>query len=430
MAKPSPSQRGMRRIADIKIGTRLRKDLGDIPAFARSINKVELLQPVVITPNDELVVGGRRLAALQHLGHEEIPVTIRDVDDILRAQLAENSERKGFLPSEINGVYRSLQEEERAKAKQRQVAAGPSKGKGKKNGPGILPEAVCGQVRDKIGALTGVSGRTVDKIVEVCEAAEAEPEKYAQLVIQMDRTGKVDGVYKKLKIQRQAEAILQEPPPLPGRGPYRVIAVDPPWPYGSDPYYRAGACPYPLMPIADICALPVADIAHRDSILFLWTTNAFLREAFQVVAAWGFSYKTMLTWAKDRMGLGDWLRGQTEHCLLAVRGNPTIVLGNHTTILHGPVRAHSQKPDEFYEFVQSYAPAARYAELFARTGRPGWDGHGDELKPLDDDSEGRSNADRMPSVAFGHDDAVKPKPRKRQRAEKADVEKGHRRPLL
>jgi N6-adenosine-specific RNA methylase IME4 len=385
MAKPSPSQGGVRKIADIKIGTRLRKDLGDIPALAKSIKKVELLQPVVITPNDELVVGGRRLAALQHLGHEEIPVTVREVDDILRAQLAENSERKDFLPSEIYEVWRALHREEQAAAKQRQ-------GERRDKHPGNFPGSSDGQVRDKIGALVGRSGKTVERLVAVCQAAEEEPGKYTKLVADMDRTGRISGVHKKLKIQRQAEAILREPPRLPGRGPYRVIAADPPWPCGSDPYYRAGACPYPEMPIADICALPVANIAHRDSILFLWTTNAFLREAFQVLAAWGFSYKTMLTWAKDRMGTGDWLRGQTEHCLLAVRGNPTIVLSNHTTLLRGPVRAHSQKPDEFYEFVESYAPAPRYAELFSRTARPNWDRHGDEVGSLN--GKGRGGAER------------------------------------
>ena len=373
---PARSQRGVRKIADIKIGTRLRKDLGDIPAFARSLSKVELLQPVVITPNNELVVGGRRLAALQHLGHEEIPVTVRDVDDILRAQLAENSERKDFLPSEINEVYRALEAEEKAAAKQRQ-------GERKDKHPGIFPGSSEGQVRDKIGALTGVSGKTVDRIVEVCKAAEDEPKKYAQLVADMDRTGRVSGVHKKLKVMRQAEALLREPPPLPGRGPYRVIVADPPWPFGADSYSRQGGSPYPEMSIAAIRAIPVADIAHEDSLLFLWSTNYHLREAFQVLEAWGFTYKTMLTWAKDRMGVGSWLRGQTEHCLLATRGKPTTIIGSHTTLLHGPLRAHSQKPEEFYAFVEFYAPASRYAELFARTSRPRWDGHGDEVKPLD-----------------------------------------------
>jgi N6-adenosine-specific RNA methylase IME4 len=79
------------------------------------------------------------------------------------------------------------------------------------------------------------------------------------------------------------------------------------------------------------------------------------------------------------MGTGDWLRGQSEHCIMAVRGKPTVVLTNQTTLLHGPVREHSRKPDEFYALVESLCPAPRYAYLFSREQRDGWDMHGDEL---------------------------------------------------
>ena len=133
------------------------------------------------------------------------------------------------------------------------------------------------------------------------------------------------------------------------------------------------------MSIEQICQLDVSAIAHDDCILWLWTTNHHLREAFAVLDAWGFEQKTVLTWFKDRMGLGDWLRGQSEHCLMAARGKPIISLTSETTLLCGPVRAHSQKPDEFYGLVEKLCPAPRYAELFQRTARENWDGHGDEV---------------------------------------------------
>jgi N6-adenosine-specific RNA methylase IME4 len=82
------------------------------------------------------------------------------------------------------------------------------------------------------------------------------------------------------------------------------------------------------------------------------------------------------------MGCGDWLRGQTEHCLMATRGAPVVTLTSQTTVLHAPVWAHSQKPDEFYQLVERLCPAPRYCELFARSTRPGWDGHGDEVLHL------------------------------------------------
>lgn len=225
-----------------------------------------------------------------------------------------------------------------------------------------------------------MSGRTVEKIAAVVTAAKSEPERYGKLVADMDRTGRVNGVYKRLCVARQAERIRAEPPPLP-RGPYRVIVADPPWPFDirqDDPSHRA-THPYPQMSLSKICDLDVASIAAPDSILWLWVTNYhFLNGALEVVGAWGFTPITILTWAKDKIGLGAWLRGQTEHCILATRGKPVVTLTGQSTLLRAPARAHSQKPDEFYALVESLCPAPRYCELFQRTARPGWDGHGDE----------------------------------------------------
>ena len=169
-----------------------------------------------------------------------------------------------------------------------------------------------------------------------------------------------------------AAAIRSEPAPLP-TGPFRVIVADPPWPYEKRPddlTHRA-RLPYPEMTLDAIRALPVADLAADDAILWLWTTNAHLEEAYTVVRAWGFTPKTMLTWGKNRMGTGDWLRGQAEHCLMAVRGKPTVLLTNQTTLLTAPVGAHSAKPDEFYALVEALCPGSK-VDLFARQARPGW----------------------------------------------------------
>jgi N6-adenosine-specific RNA methylase IME4 len=167
-----------------------------------------------------------------------------------------------------------------------------------------------------------------------------------------------------------AARIAAEPMPMPA-GPFRVIVADPPWPY------RSGASPYPTMSVGAMCALPVRALAHRDAILWLWTTNAFMREAFEVLDAWGFAEKTILTWAKTRMGTGDWLRGKTEHCILAVRGKPVVTLTRETTLLVADGRGHSRKPDAFYTLVESLCPGSK-VELFARRGRPGWAAWGAE----------------------------------------------------
>lgn len=111
---------------------------------------------------------------------------------------------------------------------------------------------------------------------------------------------------------------------------------------------------------------------------WLWTTNPHLPEALEVLKAWGFEYKTMLTWDKQRLGLGWWLRSRTEHVLWGVRpgtkpgdrGRP----GALSTLLRAPYRGHSIKPTEVYPIIEDRSPGP-YLELFSdrlRQGRPGW----------------------------------------------------------
>jgi N6-adenosine-specific RNA methylase IME4 len=116
---------------------------------------------------------------------------------------------------------------------------------------------------------------------------------------------------KRLRKEAVAAKIKQEPS-WPPTGPFRVLAVDPPWHYDSraDDLTHRSRNPYPDMTVDEIKALPVAKYAHEDSIVWLWTTNAHLREAFDVLDSWGFTYKNLLVWFKDRMGTGDWLRGK------------------------------------------------------------------------------------------------------------------------
>lgn len=369
----APSQKHLPLDA-IRVCRRHRRDLA-LPSLANSIGELGLLQPIVVDAASAILIAGeRRLEACRLLGWDEIPCHLVDIDQIVRGEYAENVERANFTPSEMVAIGQAIEELERNAAKLRMVAAHASSGN--------FPEQNKGQTRDKVAAYAGVSGKTYEKARAIVEAAKAEPDKYHKLISDMDRTDRVDGPFKRLKVAKQAETIRAEPPPLPQRGPYRVIVADPPWPYEirkEDPSHRA-AHPYPQMSIAEICAVDVASIAHHDCILWLWTTNHHMRQAFDVLDAWGFQQKTMLTWAKDQMGYGDWLRGQTEHCLMAVRGKPVVQLKNQTTLLRAPMGGkHSQKPDEFHTLVESLCPAPRYAYLFSREQRDGWDMHGDDI---------------------------------------------------
>ena len=273
------------KVSNIKVGNRHRTDLGDIASLAASIEAVGLLHPIVIRPDRVLIAGERRLEAVKRLGWTEIPVTIAPLEDIVRGELAENAERKDFLPSEIDAIRRAIQPVEREAAHSRRLA----NLKPVDESSGKISRSDEGRVRDKIGFFAGVCGRTVEKIAAVVEAAKAEPEKFGHLVDDMDRTGRVDGPHKRLLIPRQAESIRGEPPPLPSRGPYRVIVVDPPWPFEldmQDTSWRA-LRPYATMSIEQIHAMTVSAIVHDDTVLWLWTTNFHIREAFSVLELMG-----------------------------------------------------------------------------------------------------------------------------------------------
>jgi len=369
-----------RKISDIVVGTRHRKDMGDIAGLAASMAELGLLHPIVVRPDGVLVAGERRLRAAKLLGWEKIRVTAVDLEAVARGELAENEVRKDFTLSEAVAIKRALEPLEKVAAKERQAARG---GKGR-IASGKLPTAITGRAADKAAKATGMTRRTLEKAEAIVDAAEAEPEKFGKLLEQMDDTGRVNGVFRRFKIAKQAEQIRKEPPPLPGNGPYRVIVIDPPWSYekrDEDPSHE-GVRPYHSMSVEEICAVKVASIAHEDCILWMWVTNHHVLEALELLDAWGFELKTILTWAKDRMGTGDWLRGQTEHCIMAVRGKPIVTLTNQTTLLHAPVRGHSVKPVEFYALVESLCPAPRYADIFSRyRHNDRWDCHGDEAPP-------------------------------------------------
>jgi N6-adenosine-specific RNA methylase IME4 len=356
-------------IDQIQIGFRYRKDLGDLRSLADSIGEVGLLHPVVVTMEGRLIAGQRRLEACRSLGWTEIPVTVVDLLQAARGEAHENFVRKDLLPSEIVALKRAIEPLERREARQRQgIRADLCH-------PATVAECQ-GPSRDKIARYLGVGKTTIDRAEAVVEAAEEDPEEYGYLVEQMDRSGKVGGAFRRLEVLRQAKELDAAGPELP-TGPFQVIVADPPWRYDS-----GSSLPYPTMDIEEIKAMPVVEIADDNAILWLWTTNAHLRIAFDVVDAWGFEYKSLLTWVKDRMGTGEWLRGQTEHCLLATRGRPVFVHGNHTTVLKAMRREHSRKPDEFYEMVEATSPGGK-VELFCRERRAGWHFYGNELNKFD-----------------------------------------------
>ena len=165
---------------------------------------------------------------------------------------------------------------------------------------------------------------------------------------------------------------------------YSCILVDPPWPQrltGKRKRAKGGVAqnlPYATATVPDIMNMAVGPLAAPGCHLWLWTTNQFLRQGFEVMEAWGFKYLAPIHWLKPT-GVGNWfvhrsqtlLFGYNDRCVFpADRYKPNIIETRN-------VLKHSQKPDESYRYIEGISPGPRL-ELFARRSIPGWDVWGDE----------------------------------------------------
>lgn len=150
------------------------------------------------------------------------------------------------------------------------------------------------------------------------------------------------------------------------QGTFSTIVADPPWRYGNTSTRGAAEDHYPTMSIEELCALDVArERAADEAHLYLWSTAGHLPDAFAVMAAWGFEYKTYLVWVKPQMGMGNYFRVSTELVLFGVKGGIRTNdrgLRNHFEAKRGK---HSAKPRVFRELVKKASPGP-YLELFSR----------------------------------------------------------------
>lgn len=172
---------------------------------------------------------------------------------------------------------------------------------------------------------------------------------------------------------------------------YQTVYADPPWRFAN----RTGKMApenkkltrYPTMELADIMALPVADVVADKAHLYLWVPNALLPDGLAVMKAWGFEYKSNLVWEKirkdgqpDGRGVGFYFRNVTELLLFGIKGknNRTLKPGrSQVNLLRAMKREHSRKPDEFVTLIDACSPGPKL-EMFARGDRKGWDMWGNQ----------------------------------------------------
>ena len=215
-----------------------------------------------------------------------------------------------------------------------------------------------------------------------------------------------------VKIKEQEKEIEKLKPELEIKGVYNLIVIDPPWNYGReyDAETSRVASPYPEMPCffpdkgeckycyketdfevgeyisCSECGANLYKLgdylegidlpADENSILFLWTTHQFIWDAKALLKKWGFEYKAILVWDKEKMGMGSWLRMQCEFCLIGIKGKPLWVTKDMRDIIRESRTAHSTKPEIFYNLIDKNFKDFRKLDYFARNKRDGWDVYG------------------------------------------------------
>ena len=237
--------------------------------------------------------------------------------------------------------------------------------------------------RDELGAMAGVSGKTYEHATAILDKA---PEEVIQAVRKGDMSiNKAYTDMKKAERKAERQAVITEQLSKPKTSShidifttdkkYRVIYADPPWSYNDkqDTEKLGGAVKhYPTMPLEEICALPIP--AEKDAVLFLWTTSPMLEDAFKVINAWGFKYKSSFVWDKISHAMGHYNSVRHEFLLVCVKGNCTPDVAKlYDSVVSIERTEHSRKPEYFRQMIDSLYPVGERLEMFAREASEGWD---------------------------------------------------------
>jgi N6-adenosine-specific RNA methylase IME4 len=183
----------------------------------------------------------------------------------------------------------------------------------------------------------------------------------------------------KQKLRAAHEATLAERQLALPEEKFGVIYLDPPWRFNvwsrENGLKRAADNHYATVAVEEIKSLIDVDkIAADDAVMFMWATTPMLNQAFALMEAWAFNYKSCAVWAKDKIGTGYWFRDQTEHLLVGTRGRvPCPAPGTQwSSLVRAATGEHSEKPEDFHRLIEAYFPNLPKIELFARRRREGW----------------------------------------------------------
>jgi len=181
--------------------------------------------------------------------------------------------------------------------------------------------------------------------------------------------------------------------PKPLEGTYRIICADPPWKYvglnQADEYGHAERH-YDCLDDNQPCEFRpdgtrlVKDLADENSVLFMWVTSPLIERCFPIIKAWGFQYKALFVWDKVKHVMGHYNSVRHEFLLICTRGSckPDVPILKDSVQEIERSAKHSEKPQEFYDIIEALYDHGRKLEIFARSGRKGWDSVGNEVCQL------------------------------------------------
>ena len=173
--------------------------------------------------------------------------------------------------------------------------------------------------------------------------------------------------------------------PLEEMGRFSVVVVDPPWPLrktgkraGRDEV-AYGDLGYKPMSMDSILALPIQSVCLDNAFVFLWTTQAYLPHAFDVMNSWGIRYRFTMVWCKNTgMKPFNYPYSNAEFIVVGAVGNPTFVdEKDFKAAFYGRTAGHSVKPEEFYDLLRRITEGPRL-DVFGRRLISGFTSWGDE----------------------------------------------------
>jgi N6-adenosine-specific RNA methylase IME4/ParB-like chromosome segregation protein Spo0J len=345
----------------------------EVPPMAPAVYRAlvaDVAHRGIVTPLDILadgtVLDGRhRLLAAAEAGLDSVPVRVVAPDDPYLYMLDAALLRRDLTPGQ-----RALT----ALKRKEYLAARHTHGGDRRSDQVAKLPLETPKSRMVAATLAGVSPRTLQDAIAVAEQAPGLAEQVRAGTLAVSAAARQ---LRREKNRRLAAATPDVLTHVAGQR-YRTIVLDPPWQMewdgNSEGALGRTRPTYATMPLGDIAALPVADLAEPSGChLYLWVTNLTLPVAFGLVEGWGFRYVTALTWCKPSIGLGNYFRGSTEHVLFGVRGSLPLLaqdIGTWFAAPRGP-DGHSAKPAEFYDLARRASPGPRL-EMFARRDRPGW----------------------------------------------------------